>query len=375
MIYAESKPFAVRRIKAEGHLLRNIKSRNTLLPVIPAPGKSIRGQAAARIHAVFDRVTCVMDSRLRGNDRFGVWFSRAIEEIFNKNKWLCIIAVLLIVSGGASAATPETVKFQSRDGKTELVGFLFKPAAVGPHPAIVMLHGRAGPYSSNKRGVMAADNLTARHRMWGEFWAERGYVALHVDSFGPRGYAQGFPKGSYKRRPSEVNEQTIRPLDAYGALDYLRTRNDVIADRIGVQGWSNGGMTLLAAMGQNAPRVAPGMADRVRLTPPAPDSDFRAAIAQYPGCVVQRDKGDYTPYAPLMMLVASDDDEVSPRVCAALAEQLNQRNAELDFVVYEGAHHSYDDPGKTKQSHVPNQAATQDTLQRAQAFFRKHLQP
>ncbi len=279
------------------------------------------------------------------------------------------------------AATPDIVKFASRDGKTELVGYLFKPAGVGPvatYPAVVMLHGRAGSYSSNKPGVMSGANLTARHRMWGEFWAGRGYLALHVDSFGPRGFAQGFAKHSYNSRPASVGDQTVRPLDAYGALDYLRTRSDVIADRIGLQGWSNGGMALLAAMGVSAPRVAPEMADRVRLAQPAPASDFRAAIAQYPGCTAQRDQsdqGNYQPYAPLLLLAASDDDEVSPKVCATLAARLKQRAANVEFVVYEGAHHTYDDPGRSKQSHAPNKAAMDDTLRRAEAFFRTHLQP
>ena len=292
----------------------------------------------------------------------------------NKNKYLRYFVVCaLCLACNAWAATPETVKFASRDGKTELVGYLFKPAPVGPHAAVVMLHGRAGPYSSLKPGVVSGGNLTARHRMWGEFWAARGYLALHVDSFGPRGYAQGFPRGSYKSRPAEVGEQTVRPLDAYGALDYLRSRDDVIADRIGVQGWSNGGMTLLAALGQNPPRVAPEKASLVRLAAPRPASDFRAAIAQYPGCTVQRDQGDYQPYAPLLMLVASDDDEVSPLICASLVEQLKQRNANVDLVIYDGAHHSYDDPGKTKQSHAPNKAALEDSLRRAEAFFHQHL--
>lgn len=281
----------------------------------------------------------------------------------------------MLAANGAFAASPETVKFASRDGKTELVGYLFKPGKPGPHAAIVMLHGRGGPYSVNQPGVMSADNLTMRHRMWGEFWAERGYLALHVDSFGPRGYAQGFPKHSYSSRPASVSEQTVRPLDAYGALDYLRSRNDVMADRIGLQGWSNGGMTLLSAIAQDPPRIAPDKADRVRLASPTPASDFRAAIAQYPGCTVQRDQAGYQPYAPLMLLVASEDDEVSPKVCATLATQLQQRGADIDFVVYQGAHHSYDDPGKTKQSHTPNKAAMEDTLRRAEAYFRKYLQP
>ena len=112
---------------------------------------------------------------------------------------LRFIAVGLLVAAASAvgttsvlAATPETVKFPSRDGKTEFVGYLFKPAGAGPFAAVVMLHGRAGSYSSNKPGVIAADNLTARHRLWGEFWAQQGYLALHVDSFGPRGFAKAY---------------------------------------------------------------------------------------------------------------------------------------------------------------------------------------
>ena len=238
-----------------------------------------------------------------------------------------------------------------------------------------MLHGRAGPYSSAKPGVVSATNLAARHRMWGEFWAQRGYLALHVDSFSPRGYAQGFGKGSYRTRPAAVDEQTVRPLDAWGALDYLRNRDDVIKNRIGVQGWSNGAMTALAAMAPHPPQVAPEIADRVRLAPPTPDSGFRAALVQYPGCGAQEKQADYAPYAPMLMLLAADDDEVSPAICNRLARAVQGRGGRLEVVTYAGAHHSYDDPGKAKQSHAPNAQALADTRVRAEAFFRNHLQP
>jgi dienelactone hydrolase len=300
--------------------------------------------------------------------------ARVSKRIFNKYKYLRYsLASLLWAAQNVVAALPDTVKFLSRDGKSELTGYLFKPETAGPHPAVVMLHGRGGPYSTLRPGVADAGNLSARHRLWGEFWAARGFVALHVDSFGPRGYAQGFAKHSYASRPAAVNEQTVRPLDAYGALDYLRTRADVAKDRIGLHGWSNGAMTLLAAMGMNAPRLAPDKAAQVRLAAPTPRSDFRAAIAQYPGCRVQRDQGDYVPYAPLLLLTASDDDEVSPHVCETLAQQVKGRGAAIEFLMYPGAHHGYDDPGKSKQSHAPNKAALDDTLKRAALFFRQHL--
>jgi len=52
---------------------------------------------------------------------------------------------------------------------------------------------------------------------------------------------------------------------------------------------------------------------------------------------------------------------------------MRARGEPVEFVVYEGAHHSYDDPGKTKQSHEPNRAAMNDSLRRAEAFFTRHL--
>ncbi|HYC46013.1 MAG TPA: dienelactone hydrolase family protein [Burkholderiales bacterium] len=277
---------------------------------------------------------------------------------------LFAFAFFLLAPHVAPAASPETVRFPSADGRTELLGYLFKPEAAGPHPAIVMLHGRGGPYSSLKRGTYTGETLTMRHRMWGEFWASRGYVALHVDSFGPRGYWDGFPKHSYSQRPPEVSEQFVRPLDAYGALAYLRTRGDVLAERIGLHGWSNGGMTLLSAMATD------GVAGDATIR-----GGFRAALAQYPSCRTQIKQPTYRPYAPLLILAASDDDEVSPYVCRDFAELMRGRGSSVEFVLYEGAHHAYDDPGKTKQSHPPNRAALQDSLSRAEAFFAQHLKP
>ncbi len=261
------------------------------------------------------------------------------------------------------AELPQTHHFPSRDGGTQLVGYLFEPQTPGPHPAIVLLHGRSGPYSSLAKGRSDAGALSMRHRMWGRYWAERGYVALLVDSFGPRGYPQGFPKHSYQERPSEVSEQMVRPLDAYGALDFLRTRDDVIHDRIGVQGWSNGGMTVLATM---APKP-PGLEN------PTPVSGFRAALALYPSCRIPSREPGYRPYAPMLILVASEDDEVSPAVCQSFAVVLKAKGADMDLVTYDGAQHSYDDPGKTKQSHEPNRRAMQDSLIRSEQFFARYL--
>src|SRR4030095_15831073 len=141
---------------------------------------------------------------------------------------LLTLALVLFAAQQASAQMPERVTFASADQKTTLVGYLFLPRAHRlPVPAVVMMHGRAGAYSSRANGVYDATTLSKRHKAWGELWAAQGYVALMVDGFGPRGYPAGFPRHSYDSRPEELNEVTVRPLDAYGALAWLRPRAHV----------------------------------------------------------------------------------------------------------------------------------------------------
>jgi len=267
------------------------------------------------------------------------------------------------LAGCSLAAEPKTVHFLSEDRETRLVGYLFEPEGAGPHPAVVLLHGRAGAYSSLAKGVYTAATLSKRHKEWGTFWAEHGYVTLLVDSFGPRGYAGGFPRGSYQSRPAAVSEQTVRPLDAYGALRYLRGRRDVIPDRIGVQGWSNGGMTVLVTIDSRAPGIEH----------PTPETGFRVALAEYPGCGMEAVQGVYRPYAHLLMMVGSADEEVSPKVCEQFAARAKREGANLEIVVYEGAEHNYDDPGKEKQSNPANQRATEETFRRAERLFAERL--
>jgi dienelactone hydrolase len=275
---------------------------------------------------------------------------------------ICLLLVALALPKAASAETPATVYFASSDGHTELVGYLFSPAERGPHPAIVMLHGRSGPYSTNvnadctwvARSVSSdcdATTLSKRHAMWGQYWAERGYVALLVDSFGPRGKAHGFGRFTHGDPDREdVNEKTVRPLDAEGALGYLRTRDDIIASSIFLQGWSNGGSTLLNVVYRQGMQT----------------TGFRAALAFYPGCGRAALLGRTIATAvPVTMFLGSDDEEVSPDICKHVAERSRDAGSPIDVIWYDGATHDFDDPGASRQSIPGNRAARADALQRA----------
>jgi carboxymethylenebutenolidase len=279
------------------------------------------------------------------------------------------IPALVIPSAHASAASlPERVTFASADGRTTLVGYVFLPE--GPHPprmpAVVMMHGRAGAYSSAARGKYEASTLSKRHQQWGHIWALQGYLAILVDGFGPRGYASGFPRFSYDSRPDELNEVTVRPLDAYGALAYLRTRSDVVADRVALQGWSNGASATLAAMSVTAPGI----------TEPTPSTGFRAGLAFYPACGLKGQFADgIMPYGPVRVFHGSGDEEVSPRRCADLVAKSQAIGGDIQFQLYPDATHSFDDPSPSHQDDEANASATRDAIPRAIGFFASVLKP
>lgn len=267
-----------------------------------------------------------------------------------------------------AGALAHATHFPSADGATELVGYVFEPAGAGPHPAIVLLHGRAGPYSSNVNAGCTlvapghespcnAATLSKRHAMWGEYWAAHGYIALLVDSFGPRGRAHGYGRDTHDDPDREaVNERTVRPLDAEGALAWLLARPDVQPARVMLQGWSNGASTTLNVMFRQATGAGADKAKR-----------FRAALAFYPGCgpkalLSQR----YTADAPVWAFLGSDDEEVSQTVCAKV---LRGAAGPVDVTTYPGATHDFDDPGATRQAVPGNRSAKEDAMGRAAALL------
>ena len=283
-----------------------------------------------------------------------------------------VLAVLL--SGFtlcAAVAAPLAVHFPSADGSTELVGYVFEPAGTGPHPAIVLLHGRAGAYSSNINAGCTlvapghaspcnADTLSKRHTMWGDYWASHGYVALLVDSFGPRGRAHGYGRFTHDDPDRDaVNELTVRPLDAEAALAWLGARADVMPARVMLQGWSNGASTALNTMQRQAAGASASANKTLR---------FRAALAFYPGCgpkalLSQRPVLD----APLWTFLGSDDEEVSPETCAMVLSRAS--GGPVAVTTYPGATHDFDDPGKARQAVAANRAAKDDAMMRAAALL------
>jgi dipeptidyl aminopeptidase/acylaminoacyl peptidase len=138
-------------------------------------------------------------------------------------------------TGGLNTSTfvePESVRWKSFDGRA-ITGFLYKPPAkfTGRRPVVIDIHG--GPEGQFQPDFLGRDNY---------FLNEMGVALLFPNVRGSSGYGKTFLTldNGFKR------EDTYKDIGAL--LDWIKTRDDLDADRVMVTGGSYGGhMTLAVA--------------------------------------------------------------------------------------------------------------------------------
>jgi dienelactone hydrolase len=183
-----------------------------------------------------------------------------------------------------------------------LLGYLARPDGPGPFPAVVVLHGCNG-FSSASAAI--ADDLKTF-----------GYVALTVDSLGPRdssGECDRFFVG--------------QEIDAYAALAHLSQLPFVDSNRIALLGTSMGGYSALLA-------VQRGALEKKF------DHKFRAAIAYYPSC----HGFSAIMTVPTMILIGDADDWTPAEACRKMIAQWTGEGDRIALVVYPGAYHGFNFP-------------------------------
>ena len=244
---------------------------------------------------------------------------------------------------------------------TEITATLVKPEGPGPFPAVVQLHGCEG--------------LKPQSYRWARWFADRGYVALVVDSFGPRGV-----KGDCRSGPDEP-PTTARFDDAFGALRYLQSQPFVIPDRVAAIGWSQGGVYAMAVI--NGPSLERAQRRGVAL----PATGFAAGIGVYPGGCFSLVKEQVV--RPLLVLIGGADDWTPAAKCREMVDAMRSRGSDASIVIYPGAYHYFDVEGQRLEvlAEVENEskpgghgatvsyqpAAAADAYIQVEAFFARHL--
>lgn len=127
---------------------------------------------------------------------------------------------------GIELAEIENIHFKSRDG-TEIEGFIYKPPDFTPgvrYPTILRIHG--GPVSQYTFGW----NYEA------QLFAANGYVVVMTNPRGSSGYGKDFQMGIWRSWGVKDTEDVI------AGVDHAIERGYSDPDRLGVGGWSYGGI-------------------------------------------------------------------------------------------------------------------------------------
>lgn len=231
--------------------------------------------------------------------------------MFHVKRWLLLALALPAFASGVDLE----VRFPGPG--VELVGRLYLPDGAERFPGVVLLHGCSGLWARNGAP-------TKSYQAWAEHLQSRGFAALLVDSFGPRGERE-----ICTQKQRSISEAVDRPRDAHAALRWLAARPDIKADSIHVLGWSNGGTTALHSLRSDSPgRGAEG-------------PHFRSGVALYPGCAALA-RASYRPKGALLVLAGGDDDWTPARHCEKLVNDASALGATASIEVYEGAHHGFD---------------------------------
>jgi dienelactone hydrolase len=254
--------------------------------------------------------------------------------------WVSVVLALAVLSAAGQTLAGSLVEFANvleHAKPTRLSGYLSRPDGAGPFPAVVVLHG-CGGISSHSIGI--ADELT-----------RLGYVALTVDSFGPRAMTDACGQ-------LFIGQAT----DAYAAARFLAQQPAVDPERIAMLGQSMGGSSALAAL------------ERGSIEHRFPEK-FAAAIAYYPSCSGHPP----TLTAPTLILIGAADDLNRTEACQEMASLPHPDGAEIELVVYPGAYHAFDvdwfQPGRDVRGHwfEYNAAATDHARDRVRSFLEKNV--
>ncbi len=196
-------------------------------------------------------------------------------------------------------------------------------------PAVVLLHGCGGLY--DRKG-----GLSSRYIEYVGVLHSVGMHALVLDSLTTRGEKELCTQKIGQRRITQVD----RRQDALSALAWLAAQPQVDTSKLGLLGWSHGGSTVLAATNASHPAVREA------------SHTATFAVAYYPGCSADTQRG-YQTHARLLMLLGASDDWTPAEPCERLGETATGVRPEV--VSYPGAFHGFDGTAALRvRKDVPN---------------------
>jgi carboxymethylenebutenolidase len=212
------------------------------------------------------------------------------------------------------------------------MGYLSLPKGAGTHPGIVVIHEWWGLNDWVKE---QSDSL-----------ASHGYIAFAPDLY--RGKVAYDEATAHQLMSGLIEEEAI--AKARAAADFLRSRQDVRANAIGVIGWCMGG--------------------RYSIRLAAADPGIRACVAYY-GAPITDPHAIQGIQAAMLGNFGAEDQGPSPDQVTQFEAALKSAGKKVDFKIYPGAGHAFANVNNPWGGYRP--AAAKDAWQRTIMFLDREL--
>jgi dienelactone hydrolase len=203
-----------------------------------------------------------------------------------------------------------------RAPRTTGLGYLSYPENATPEapvPAMVVLPGSGGIQPGREHG-------------YAQWFNQQGIAAFVVEYYEPRGFG---PSSNYMIRTAAVTEFDLI-ADAYAAMRLLGSSPLIDPARIGVIGFSYGGMAARLAMDRRIQQAL------------APDLPAFALHIDVYGPCFQNLQSIALTGAPLLTLRGTEDASNELAACARREQALRELGAEVTARVYAGVGHAWE---------------------------------
>lgn len=252
-----------------------------------------------------------------------------------RRRWLIRIGIGFLAAFGVFAAAAAQslsglfVPQRSLEDQIELIRpgiTVFLPETIeAAVPAAIFFHGCGG------RRPMHFDHAEALR--------DAGFGVLVVDSFEPRGIGRLEAMTQVCTATRLMGQE--RAADVFAAIEIARETHGIDANRLVLVGWSHGGWTLLDALSFVSEGRGPSALEGETVSL----AGVARVVPVYPYCgFPSRAAGRLGPGMPPVEMILSGRDMVAPKSdCVALAEEAAASGADMEYEVWEGLTHAFDD--------------------------------
>ena len=200
--------------------------------------------------------------------------------------------------------------------RVNISGNLSLPDGDGPFPAVIAYHGSGH-----------VKNMSAWMRELANVLNEKNIAMFALDSYTNRRVSD---TGSDQ---SQLSKAT-RIVDAFMALKKLQSHPKILQDKIGITGYSFGGIVAMHVLNSNLKNKVLG--DGV---------GFAASMPVYPSCQTVWINPSRTG-APMLILAGKKDNYTWAKYCEEYTEKMQGLGYDVKIKVYPKAHHKWIDVNK-----------------------------